>query len=85
MKARNRVTCMIYEVELITDHAASSNGQALMVIAEGPEKGQVVDRFIYEILGDSDTVKAINKELEHQKELVSVIDKAMDKKDGGTA
>jgi len=82
MKARNLVTGRVYEVELTTEHAASSYGQAVMVIAEGPEKGRAVDRAFYEIIGDPDTVQALNKELSLQDELVSVMDKAMDKKGG---
>ncbi|OQC28615.1 MAG: hypothetical protein BWX71_00736 [Deltaproteobacteria bacterium ADurb.Bin072] len=84
MKARNIVTGKVYEVKLTTDHAASSYGQAVMVIAEGPEKGQAVDRVFYEIIGDKDLVSALNKELSLQDDLVSAMDKASDK-DGGTA
>jgi hypothetical protein len=84
MKARNIVTRKVYEVDLTTDHAASSYGQQVMVINEGPEKGQAVDWAFYEIMGNKDIVQRPNKELLHQERLAEFFDTVWDM-DGGSA
>ncbi len=53
MKIKNIITGKTYSAEWRTDHAASSYGQAVMVL----ETGEAVDAVFYQVIQDDEAAR----------------------------